>query len=210
MARQRRAVVNVACGSWYPHGQKRLRQSLNDIGEDSERIFLTRFPGKTHRAVPYGFKLDALREAESRGYDRLIWMDASLWVKRPLDEAWEQLERDGYLIGREGWTVGYWCSPEVQAKTGYTREQLDRMTLILGGFLGLNLSHPTGREFLARWEQARDDGWFNGPWTSHRHDMTAGGIVAHEMGLKLTDHLIAFPTRRDPGPPEAYCYARGM
>lgn len=203
-----RAIVNVSVGGWYPEGQKRLRRSLIDIDDESERIFFRRFPGAHHNVTPYGFKIDALRIAESRGYQQLLWLDASMWVIRPLDEVWEAIERDGYLLGREGWSVGYWCSPDVLKKAGYTKDQANEMTLMVGGFVGLDLSNPIGQEFLTRWEWCRDQGWFNGPWTSHRHDMTAGGFIAHEMGLKLTDHLYAIPQRRNPGPPEAFCYAR--
>lgn len=205
-----RAIVNVACGKWYGQGQQRLRRSLVDAGDQTERIFLRRFPGKSHKACPYGFKVDAFREAQRRGYEQVLWLDASCWYKRDLTPAWEQIERDGYLLGLEGWSVGEWCSPEVLEIAGYTRDQALQMHLMLGGFVGLDLSSPVGNRFLDRWERARDAGWFNGSWVNHRHDMTAGAIIAHELDLKLTPHVLAFPSRKHQAPPEAFVWAQGM
>lgn len=206
-----RAIVNIACGSWYPKGQRRLRDSLIAAGDKTERIFLKRFPGKTHAQQPYGFKCDAFREAQRRGYEQVLWLDASCWFKRDLTPAWEQIESDGYLLGLEGWKVGEWCSPEVLEMAGYTREQAMEIDLMLGGIIGLDLSSPIGNRFLDRWEHARDQGWFNGSWRNHRHDMTAGSFIAYELGMKLTPHTLAFSSGRRPdGPPEAFVYARGM
>lgn len=205
-----RAIVNVAAGGRYPQGQERLSRSLDDIGEKAERIFFTSFPGETHVSVPYGFKIDAFREAERRGYEQILWMDSSCSVKRDLKDAWDQIERDGYLLGQEGWSVGQWCNEIVREKAGYTREQLLGMTLVEGKFIGLDLTHEKGRSFLHSWEKTRDEGWFNGSWSDHRHDITAAGIIAHELGLNLTPHLISLPRPHDPGPPEAFCFAQGM
>ena len=205
-----RAIVNCAVGSWYPIGQRRLRQSLVDAGDQTERIFLKRWLGKSHKACPYGFKIDLFREAQRRGYEQVLWLDASCWWRRDLTPAWEQIERDGYLLGLEGWTVGEWCSDRVLAKAGYTRGQALKMPLMLGGFVGLDLSHPIGNRFLDRWERARDAGWFNGSWNNHRHDMTAGSIIAYELDLKLTPNVLCFPKPNRPEPEEAFVYARGM
>ena len=206
-----RAIVNVAVGKWYPQGQQRLRRSLIDAGDTTERIFLKRFPGKSHQQTPYGFKVDAFREAQRRGYEQVLWVDASCWYKRNLTDAWDQIERDGYLLGLEGWKVAEWCSPEVLELAGYTREQAMEMDLMLGGFIGLDLSSPIGNRFLDRWEHARDQGWFNGSWVNHRHDMTAGSIIAFELGMKLTPHVLSFANgRRGDGPAEAFMFARGM
>jgi hypothetical protein len=204
-----RAIVNVGVGGWYPAGQRRLRQSLIAMGDKTERIFFHRWPGLPHFECQYGFKVDAFREAQRRGYDQVLWLDAANWVRRPLEPAFEQIERDGYLLGSEGFTVGAWCSEEVRLKTGYTRERLAQMSLPIGNVIGLDLSTTIGAEFLDRWEDARNDGWFNGSWDDHRHDITAAGIIAYEMGLTFTPSLYVTP--KDPNPfPDAYCLAAGM
>jgi hypothetical protein len=203
------AVLNVAKDGWYPRGARRLAESLDSFAEPTERLFLTEWPDRSHQQVPYGFKPDVFRLARERGFDRAIWIDASCWLVRPLDEAWAQLERDGYLLGAEGWTVGQWCSDEVMNLLNRTRDELNAMTLIEGKMIGLDFTTRKGNAFLDTWYDYSEIGVFNGDWETHRHDITAGGIIAHDMGLTLTPHLIQFAA--DPNSnPDVYVKAAGM
>lgn len=204
-----RAVLNVATSggghgsSWYSRGAKRLMDSLDKFNTQADYLFWkNKYPVDCppHQQVPYFFKPKAFREAQHDGYDMAIWIDASCWLVKPLDEAWEQIKRDGYLIGLEGWTVGDWCSDEVLKMAGYDREQARKITLMEGKIIGLDLTSPVGNRFLDRWEKAAQQGWFNGSHSDHRHDISAGGIIAYEMGLKLTEHTVHLGYRGTPHP----------
>lgn len=170
-------------------------------------MFWTKWPGKSHQDVPYGFKVDALRKAQGEGYEQVFWLDSSCVAERSLDQAWEQLERDGYFLPLEGWTVGDWCNDHVLEMAGYTREQAKQIPLMGGGFVGVDLSSPIGNRFLDKWERARDQGWFNGSWDDHRHDLPAGAIIAYEMGLNLTPNVWHYA--KDPRHPDNFFVLKG-
>lgn len=206
----KKAVLNVAVGANYPRGQKRLSESLDEFGEIADKLFWTDWPNIPHSVTPYAFKIDAFLDARNKGYERVIWFDASCWLVKPLDQAWAQIERDGYLLGQEGWSVGQWCSDEVLEKANLTREQARGMTLIEGKMIGLNFGHPVGAFFFNQWKIRRDEGWFNGDWQTHRHDISAGAIIAAELGLTLTPHLIEIPRGQGAPHPDVYVFASGM
>jgi len=204
-----RAIVNVAVGRWYPAGQNRLGRSLDAQGETAVRFFFPYFPDRTHQEVPYGFKPDAFIEARNEGYTQAIWIDSSCWLVRSLDTAWAQIDRDGYLLGAEGWTVGQWCNDRALQILGRTREEANRLTLVEGKMIGLDFTTEVGNEFLDRWRYYSDIGVFNGDWSNHRHDITAAGFIAADMGLTLTPHLIQFDN--DPNDnPAVYVRAAGL
>lgn len=205
-----RAIVNVAVGGNYEAGQKRLAESLDAFDETADRLFFTDWPRRSHLDVPYGFKPDAFSEALRASHSHVLWLDASCWLVKPLDAAWGQIEADGYLLGQEGWSLGQWCRQEVLEEAGLTREEANRITLIEGKMIGLDLGSDTGKDFLDAWMQASEDGWFNGDWSNHRHDISAGAIIAHRMGLKLTPHLIEIAHGKSDPHPDVYVQASGM
>lgn len=200
------AVLNVAVpggghgSAWYVKGQRRLGKSLDDIGETADRLFFTRWIDRRHQVIPYAFKCDAFLKARAEGYDRAIWFDSSCIVVKPLDGAWELIETQGYLLGLEGWTVGQWCAPEVRELLGRTQEELDAMTLVEGKMMGINFHSDIGNRFLDTWDGYARMGAFNGNHANHRHDITCAGIIASDMGLTLTPHLVEFERKGDPHP----------
>lgn len=205
-----RAILNVAVGGNYPAGQARLAESLTMFGEVRPCwLFHDTWPNTSHSEVPYKFKVDAFLEARQQGIGQAIWLDASCWLVRPLDNAWEQIVRDGYLLGQEGWSVGQWCSDEVLALLGRTRSEANDMTLVEGKMIGLDFTSAIGNEFLDTWHKYSVMGAFNGSWSNHRHDITAAGFIASDLKLKLTPHLIEFSHKGNPHP-RVYVRASGL
>jgi hypothetical protein len=65
------------------------------------------------------------------------------------------------------------------------------------GLLGLNLDLEISQNFLEKWHKAAIDGVFIGKWDNknktesqddrcngHRHDMSAGSIIANQLGMQ--------------------------
>lgn len=212
------AVLNVAIGAgghgsaWYAKGQDRLGRSLDKFEEKADKLFWKEeYPPQspTHQATPYGFKPSSFLEARHQGYEKAMWLDSSCVLVRPLDGAWKQIGTDGYLLGQEGWTVGQWCAPEVRKLLGRSKDELDTMTLVEGKMIGLDFSSDIANRFLDTWDGYARMGAFNGNHANHRHDITCAGIIASDMGLKLTPHLIEFDRRGEPHP-GVYVRASGL
>ena len=198
-----RVVLNVAKGSWYHLGQKRL---LDSIPDETTMLWTQQFPpGPTHEGVPYGFKVSAFYEAVEMGFQQAIWLDSSCVVCKPLP--WKQIERDGYYLGLEGWTIGQWCNDACRELLAITDEELE-LPLMEGKIIGLDLTNDLAMAWLKEWKRAADIGAFNGSWENHRHDITCGAVIAHRLGMNLTEHPVTIGTSNPH--PESYVLAAGM
>ncbi len=197
-----RCIVNVAVGAklHYFEWQTRLLTSLDDVGYDGGRMFWTNcLPegSPTHEASPYAMKPAAFRAAEARGHSQVLWCDSAIWARRPLDAAFDLIEKQGYLLFYNGFACGNWITDDALEKQGLTRDEAMTIPDFTGCCMGLDVTHPIGAEFLRRWHEASLDGVsFVGDWNNdrqqcstdprcrgHRHDQVIGSIIAHRMGM---------------------------
>lgn len=197
-----RCIVNVATGpTHYRDWQHRLWTSLDEVGYDGARMFWTDeepagSPG--HKASPYSMKPFAFAAARDAGHRHVLWCDAAIWARRPLDPAFELIEKQGYLLFYNGYLCGNWCTDAALEKQELTRDDAMEIPDYTGCCMGLDLGSEIGSEFLARLTEAATDGVsFVGDWKNdagqcspdprcqgHRHDQVIGSIIAHRMGMK--------------------------
>ena len=169
----------------------------------------------THVDVPFAFKPYCLAEARRRGGELLLWIDANCVAVRPLEPIFDQIERDGYILFRqyERWRVGQWASDEALGVLGLSRDQAMEMPEVNAAVIGLNTSSHVSNSFLEKWLRAAQEGvafrgvseqvrtkgdfrdvkWNRGGRVSsdprvrgHRHDQTVAGVLAAQLGMKLS------------------------
>jgi hypothetical protein len=231
----KKCVVNyVTSTPWYPAGQARLVESLKEMGFDGDILTFddTNFKCPTHDDTPYGFKPYVMLEAKNRGYDLILWLDASFWAIRPIDSIFEIMERLGCAIQAGGELFGYWCSDIVLERLGITREQAFQIYISATGLLGLNMQDAKSVEYLRQWyDYAKEGITFRGAWRNvdhcvskddrvqgHRHDMIVGSFIIHQLKMPLQDCHTLFSTVGWYKQPESYNHlppsvrfcARGM
>ena len=205
----KKCIVNfVSDKYWFPKGQSRLLESLKKVGFDGDILtwkgdeFLQKELGcPLHSQAPYAFKTYTLMEAKKRGYDLVMWVDASFWAIKPLDKMFEFLEKKGWLMEASNGYVGQWCTDAALNSFGITREEAFKTRLFTAGGIGLNLTNAKSLEFLKQWHEKANDGVsFIGPWDNqdnsmggwptvrgHRHDMAIGSIIANKLGMDYLD-----------------------
>jgi len=178
-----RAVINVSTRK-YHNGLYRLRQTIQDNSPQTIFLYFTReyqIGAPFHTNSMYAFKPYAFREAMEQGFTTVLWLDASMYVRKDLTPIFEQIERDGYYGQDSGWENSRWTTPEQKEYFG-----TDKGKMISSGVIGLDLTNPIGIEFLNRWIKASDDGMFNGSHDVTRHDQTSASLIIEQMGLKIT------------------------
>lgn len=172
----------------------------------------------SHFESPWGFKAFCFEKVREEGYETAIWMDSSVVVIRPLERLLKTVREQGYMLlkNRQG-VWGEWCSDEVLAHLGVSRETSFGIPEVNGAVLGLNFSHSAAREFFTQWQQWAADGFvFRGTraviqsaaefeaikWNAnqiisthprvrgHRHDQTAAGVLAWRAGMTLSPGMI--------------------
>jgi hypothetical protein len=164
--------------------------------------------------VPFAFKPYCLAEAREHGGKLLLWLDSSCVAVRSLEPIFEQIERDGYILFRNGsHRVGEWASDEALGALGLSRDQAMEMPEVNAAVIGLNTSSPVSNSFLERWHRAAREGlafrgvsdqlhdrkdyqnvkWNRGARVSpdprvrgHRHDQTVAGVLATQLGMRLS------------------------
>lgn len=211
-----RAIVNYASG-YYVRGAQRLENELKAQGYDGAFARFEQPRGwPSHQEVPFGFKAYALNTVAAQGVTSLLWCDSCIVPIRPLGPIWEAIERDGYLIWRNGFRNSQWTAdsaypalfPELPIEEA--RAQNRGIEHVVAGCFGIDLTQPVGRNILREYYRlATDTDAFIGPVKNtaatpcgpeeclgHRHDQTALSVIAWRLGCKLTD------------PPNGFGYAK--
>jgi hypothetical protein len=202
-----KCIVSVATtlkggNKFYIEAQKRQLASVEKHDLDV-LAWTDEYPpdSPTHGQIPYAFKPYAFIEALRRGYRYVLWCDSTVWVRRDTKPVFDLIETQGYVLWRNGWNCGQWCTDAALAKQGLNRNEALTIPDFTGCCMGLDLQHDKAAKFLRLWTDAAMDGVsFPGPWTNasnlcskddrclgHRHDQVIGSIIADRLGMTLTD-----------------------
>lgn len=176
-------VVNFSTPN-YARGQHRLKQSLN--GQKALMIdSYTAINSPTHQESPYEFKCHAIESALELD-DIVLWMDASMYVVGDLTRIEDQIKEQGHFMEEAGHWVGSWCNKHTRQYLNLSEEEArvpGGLFMFSAGLLGLNGKNERAMEFLRQWKASALGGCFRGSWSDHRHDMTAGSIIAQRLGM---------------------------
>lgn len=108
--------------------------------------------------VPYSFKILSIIEASLRGYQDVLWIDASMRPTNDLSDIFTIIENKGtYLVGN-GLTVGYdydyGIIPDETAKNCNVEIQtLHEIPHIIAGAIGISFRNEEQHDFLKQWYQ---------------------------------------------------------
>jgi hypothetical protein len=175
-------IVNFATKE-FSRGQNRLANSI--LRSHADVLLFNDYGtigSPTHRESPYEFKIHSIEKALQ--YDDIVlWCDASLFLVGNLEKIEDIIYRDGYFMEEAGHYVKDWCNAHTRQYFGLKPEE-SGMTMFSAGLLGLDRTSPIAMEFFNQWKASALAGCFRGSWNDHRHDMTAGSIIAQRMGLK--------------------------
>lgn len=196
-------VVNYARSSWYPQGQRRLVDSLVEVGFSGDVLLFNEnnTPGwPSHKDVPYGFKPFAFKAAIEQGYNSILWMDASAWAIKPIDFLFlDVMIKVGYLLQDSDWKVGNWSHDALLKSFSVTRDEAMQIPLHEGITIGLNLLNPIATQYFNSWfEHANNGISFVGAWKNenhsvslddrvlgHRHDISVGSLIVHQLKMTM-------------------------
>lgn len=213
-----RCIVSLGTDN-YRRGRQRLKNSLADpsLWGEHFRVFESeeQVAAPLHRQNPYAFKLYAIDAMRKLGFEQILWIDCSVWAVRPVHKVFDVITDQGYICQAAGYYVGSWCNDRTLAYYGLTRAEANSIPMYgNAGFLGLDFRSEIATDFFNKWKQAMTDGQFKGSWTDHRHDMTCGSIIRHQLGMRMEsgDHWLEYVNSDTPVlKNETICFAaRGI
>lgn len=192
-------IVSIGVGGWYADGIKRLERSLIHHGWSGGMELHTHYPKgcPTHQDDPYGFKVWAIENARSKGYDRVLWLDASAWaIGNPLP-VFQRAETEGHYFWTSGYKSGNWCSDECLDYFGVTRDQAMNIDMLYALVMCLDFRSDRTKLFFDDLKRSLRDGMFRGPWKAdghpderylgHRHDQSCASLIAHKYGMSIDE-----------------------
>lgn len=206
-------VVNFSTPN-YSRGQQRLKRSL----EGHNMLMFDKYSeigSPSHQESPYEFKVWAIEEAMKYD-DAVLWVDASMYLVGDLSKIAKIVEEAGFFADESGHWVGSWCNQHTRNYFNLTADEAKvpgGLFMFSAGLLGLNKKNPKALEFLAQWKASALAGCFRGSWDDHRHDMTAGSIIAQRLGFKYQtggSHLSYIGPGYSQPNPETVFYCQGM
>lgn len=81
-----------------------LAQALKEVGFEGGIYYrIGGYPTPTgeelkYCGVPYAFKPLMVEEAFNLGYERVLWLDTSVWPMQKVDDLFEVIEKEGFLF----------------------------------------------------------------------------------------------------------------
>jgi len=199
---KKRAIISLGTES-YMRGRERLRSSLEINNNFVGSVYLYGFEHEvhapSHKENPYAFKVCAFEEIKRHGFEQILWVDCSVWAIKNVMKVFEVMDADGYICQEAGHMVGTWTNDRALDYFGVSRDEaMNIMMYGNAGFLGLDFTTEIANEFFNKWKQSMMDGMFKGEWSNndktesqdercmgHRHDMSCGSIIRHQLGMKL-------------------------
>jgi hypothetical protein len=197
-------ILSVALGYWYPKGQIRLIDSLNNVKWDGRIRSWTYWPNDNYdKSCPYNCKAAAFEEAIKSEYTKYLWLDCSFWALHNPQEIFDIIERDGYYFVDNGYNCAQTCSDACLKYFGITRDNAESMTDSASGIMGVDITHPLGAKFIQEFIKACKDGAAFGSrlhnnqssdprFLFHRQDQSVASLIVNKMNLKMHhwgDHI---------------------
>jgi len=210
-------IVTVATADHYIAEQQRLVNSVKEFGAGIQ-MFNWRgqlpFGSPPHYTVPYAFKAYAIKSAKDIGFDKVLWLDASMYMMAEWGKFWELLEERGNLFWQcDLEHCGFLCSDAAMKLMGKTREELMVTPLMQGGIFALDFSSLSAKGIWEFYWKHVHSGALIGYWSAkqgfvsenpnvigHRHDMPILSIACFDNGVELLQqpHYFTYPGRDNP------------
>ena len=192
-------IINAALGSWYPQGQKRLKQSLIYHGFNWDILTWNNWPNNNYnKDCNYNVKAAAFEEAISQGYTHILWLDASVWAIKDPNPIFDIINEDGYYFWSNGYNCAQECSDDCLDYFEVDRDLAETWKIASTSMFGVNITNPVGIEFIDRFIQSAKDRVFEGSrfhdgqsldyrFMHHRQDQSAASIILNQLGCKIHD-----------------------
>lgn len=139
-----------------------------------------------HAEIPYGFKVDIIKEAMDAGYDEVTWGDSTICMVKPPEQAWEHAKQYGvaayHNLGHPLWK---WVSDNALKQQRLTEYLLKDIEQIMACCITFNFANETGKRIFDDWYKASRDGV-----SFQNYGSTREGFIAHRHDQAVLSMLL--------------------
>lgn len=143
-----------------------------------------------HKDMPYQFKTALIQKAIELGYERIIWLDSSMQLKKDLTPLLDNSKTGVVTFHNLGHPVHKYLSDEAMDLLGLDDELVHEKPQIWGGAFTIDLTKPYARIFFTILKEFSTNGSFkNAPsrregFVAHRHDQSVMSCLL-QFGLTI-------------------------
>ena len=184
-------------GTPYKRGQERLIESLKYHGFRYDILAFQDWPKmKYDTSCGYNIKAAAFDEAIKQGYERILWLDSSVWAIKKVEPLFDYIDQTGWYFYSNGFTVRQTSDDQSLAYFGMSADEAAEVGDISSSMFGLHMGNPKAQQFLEKWLQsARDGRWATSRqhnsgsqdprYLFDRQDQTCASILRHQLDMKM-------------------------
>lgn len=189
------AVCSLSFGHEYNWRLDRLKASLEKTNPDVPFFYYKdQLPkaSKPYNESLYGFKPHLIQEQINKGFEQVIYLDATMIVHGKLD--WYNdaaKEYGGVLAVQDDNKLDRFVSDRALDAFHFTRDDAKEMHMVGGSFYYFDILQYTANQVLAKWWHAEHDGLFGsqrdeaaGKLQGHRHDEACMALCLYKHGTK--------------------------
>ncbi len=130
--------------------------------------------------VPFAFKPCLLKEAQSYGFKRVLWLHPSTVPLMKMDKIFQEIEEKGHFIIGSDQTLASYLTPETAAFFGLGLQQAGQIPSCFPEIFGFDLTNETNRKIIDFWYRAALD---QDAYFSSRPDQNILSILLNEVGI---------------------------
>ena len=179
-------LIYASFNDRYPQGLERL---LNHIKEsDFKGHILYRLGGWPNEEegdlvfahTPYSFKSAFFKEAQNKGYKKVLWLDTSVIPLVSLNEIFQTIENKGYFVMGNTHQIYPYSNPLSNAYFGLNHAYTNQIPSCSSGLFGVDLSKPLGKTIVKWWRKGAFD---KDAYYCPRSDQNVLSIILHQLGI---------------------------
>lgn len=151
----------------------------------------------THSEMPYQFKTALIQEALEMGYERIIWLDSSMQLKKDLAPLFDNSKTGVITFHNLGHPVHKYLSDKALELLDMSDDFIHEKSQIWGGAFMIDLTKYFARTFFERLKTFSVNGSFNNSgskrpeFLTHRHDQAVMSMILHG-GLLINTHRFEY------------------
>lgn len=190
--------INIE-GSPYKRGQERLIESLRYHGFRYDILAFQDWPNMKYNCeCGYNIKAAAFEEALKQGYERILWLDSSVWAINKVEPLFDYIDQTGWYFYSNGFTVRQTADDNALNYFGMSSDYAAQTPDLSSSMFGLHMGNPKAQKFLGKWLKSAYDGLWS---TSRQHnggskdprylfdrqDQSCASILRAQLDMKMEE-----------------------
>lgn len=180
-------IVYASLNKGFPLGVKRLVNYVKN--SDFKGHILYRIGGWPNveegdlklAHVPYAFKPCFFREAKRLGYQRALWLDASILPRVSLNSIFDEIQRKGYFVMGGSGAIAPFMNEQAARDLNVTLDECSAIPSCSAGLFGVDFTNETASKSIDLWYQAAKAPY---AFFSPRSDQNALSVILHHLGMR--------------------------